>query len=224
MIANTRSRDLRPLILEQRAKLGELLADLDATAWDANSWCRGWLVRDVVAHCIQNHRATPWNLPGQMMAAGFNLDARNQRWVTRWRAETPMKLLAAYLATAERMAFPGFEARYALTEDVVHGYDIAQPLGYSIQVPEAVLVIVAETYLHTSHILRGRQRSTGLSFLANDQSWSAGAGPQVRGPMVSIVLAVAGRAGALEDLAGPGLGTLRRRLAEEADAMRMPRR
>lgn len=211
------------MILEQRARLRDLLAGLDATEWDADSLCRGWLVRDVVAHCIQNHRAAPWNLPGQLIAAGFNLDVRNQRWVARRRAVTPAALLAEYRATAERMTFPGFEARYALTEDVVHGYDIAQPLGYSIRVSAAALVVVAETYLHTRLILHGRRRSTGLSFLATDQSWATVGGPELRGPMASIVLAIAGRQAALEDLSGPGLGTLRRRLSEEADAGPMAR-
>lgn len=76
------------MILEQRAKLRDLLAELDAAEWDANSLCRGWLVRDAVAHRIQNHRAAPWNLPGQLIAAGFNLDARDQRWVAGRRAVT----------------------------------------------------------------------------------------------------------------------------------------
>lgn len=213
-----RPRDLRPLILEQRARIRDLLAGLDAGEWDADSLCHGWLVRDVVAHCVQNHRAAPWNLPGQMIVAGFNLDARNQRWVEQLRAVTPTALLAMYRGTAERTSFPGFEARYALIEDVVHGYDIAQPLGYSMRVLEAALAIVAETYRHTSLILHGRQRSAGLSFFATDQSWSAGAGPEVRGPMPSIVLAIAGRGAALEDLAGPGVGILRQRLSEEAAA------
>ncbi len=110
-----------------------------------------------------------------------------------------------------------------MTEDVVHGYDIAQPLGYGIRVPEAALVIVAETYRHTSLILHGRQRAARLSFRAIDQSWATGAGPEVRGPMASILLAIAGRGAALEDLSGPGLGTLRQRLLEEGDAGPMPR-
>ncbi len=106
MTAMGRPRDLRPLILEQRARLRDLLAGLDATEWGADSLCRGWLVRDVVAHCIQNHRAAPWNVPVQLITAGFSLDARNQRRVARWRPMSPTALLAEYRATAERMTFP----------------------------------------------------------------------------------------------------------------------
>ena len=115
MTAARRPRDLRPLILEQRARLGDLLAVLDGTEWEADSLCYGWLVRDVVAHCIQNHRAAPWNVPGQMVAAGFSLNARNQRWVERWRAVSPTVLLAIYRATADRTTFPGLRRGLTVT-------------------------------------------------------------------------------------------------------------
>lgn len=217
MTAIERPRDLRSRILDQRARLGDLLASLDAMEWDVASLCRGWRVRDVVAHCIQNHRAAPWNLPGQMIAAGFSIDARNQRWVDRWRTSSPARLLADYRATSDQMTFPGFEARYALTEDVVHGYDIARPLGREIEVPGSSLITVAETYRRTGLILHGRTRADGLSLVATDHVWTAGSGPEVRGPLGSIVVAIAGRPAALADLSGPGVDTLRRRLSEEGD-------
>ncbi|MBO0702835.1 MAG: maleylpyruvate isomerase family mycothiol-dependent enzyme [Candidatus Dormibacteraeota bacterium] len=215
MSARTGSNDLRPLILERRARLGDLLAALDGSEWDRASLCHGWLVRDVVAHCIQNHRAAPWNLPGQMVAAGFRIDVRNQQWVERWRALSPERLLGEYRATMERTAFPAFEARFALTEDVVHGFDIARPLGRVIEVPERALVAAADTYLRTTRILHGRPRCVGLGFVATDHPWTGGSGQEVRGPLASILVAIAGRAAAADDLSGPGVRVLRRRLAEE---------
>jgi hypothetical protein len=44
-----------------------------------------------------------------------------------------------------------------------------------------------------------------------DTDWSAGSGPVVSGPAVSLVLAITGRTVALADLSGDGLAALRSR-------------
>ncbi len=46
---------------------------------------------------------------------------------------------------------------------------------------------------------------------ATDADWSQGTGPEVAGPMISLVLAMAGRARAVDDLFGDGVATLRSR-------------
>jgi len=64
----------------------------------------------------------------------------------------------------------------------------------------------------TAPLLHGKQRSAGLRLRATDIDWSAGEGPEVRGPAASLILAVTGRKPALADLSGEGLETLRSRL------------
>lgn len=61
-------------------------------------------------------------------------------------------------------------------------------------------------------MIGGRKRIAGVKLQATDADWSIGSGPEVSGPMVSLVLAIAGRAGALKDLSGKGLATLRSRM------------
>ena len=56
-----------------------------------------------------------------------------------------------------------------------------------------------------------KRRSAGLRFVATDIDWSAGDGPEVRGPTMSLILGMVGRRAALDDLDGPGLDTLRSR-------------
>jgi hypothetical protein len=41
--------------------------------------------------------------------------------------------------------------------------------------------------------------------------WSTGDGPEVRGPCMSLILAMVGRSGALDDCDGEGIATLRSR-------------
>jgi hypothetical protein len=52
-----------------------------------------------------------------------------------------------------------------------------------------------------------------LRFAATDVSWSRGEGPEVKGTGEAIVMAIAGRSAALDDLSGDGVGLLRTRLA-----------
>jgi hypothetical protein len=54
----------------------------------------------------------------------------------------------------------------------------------------------------------GRERAAGVRLVATDADVVIGDGPEVRGPAVALLLAVSGRAAALDDLAGPGLGSL----------------
>jgi hypothetical protein len=46
---------------------------------------------------------------------------------------------------------------------------------------------------------------------ATDTEWSHGSGPEVAGPIVSLVLAMTGRKAALDDLSGDGVAELRSR-------------
>lgn len=199
------------LVREQRDEVGDLLETLREHEWETTSLCRGWQVRDVVAHCIQDHRATIWNFFGEWIASGFSLAARNERGVARLRSKDPALVLSEYRATAGRMNVPPWEAPGALVEAVVHGYDIARPLGRRIEVPAKSLVIVADACRNTP-FLHTRRRGRGLTLRASDVRWSTGTGPEVSGPIASIILAMWGREATLDDLSGAGLTTLRSRL------------
>ncbi len=58
--------------------------------------------------------------------------------------------------------------------------------------------------------LGSRERAQGLRLVATDADWSHGSGPEVRGPGEAVLMALAGRDAALEDLVGPGLSRLAR--------------
>jgi uncharacterized protein (TIGR03083 family) len=204
--------EIWPLVHEQRDKLGDLLEALGVAEWETPSLCQGWLVRDVVAHCIQTHLVTPWNLVGGWISSGLSLRARNDRGVARRRLLSPTELLNEYRATAPRTSGPPGQLTYGLVEAVIHGEDIARPLGRRIDVSPRSLVTVAEISRSTDPILHGRKRSAGLTLRATDVAWRAGSGPEVSGPLASIILAITGRPAALADLSGEGLDMLRSRV------------
>jgi hypothetical protein len=56
-----------------------------------------------------------------------------------------------------------------------------------------------------------KRRISGLTLHAIDAEWSHGTGPEVAGPVLSLVMAMTGRTAALDDLTGAGVATLRAR-------------
>jgi hypothetical protein len=77
--------------------------------------------------------------------------------------------------------------------------------------PMAAVTRVADFCRRSNLLLGGKNRSSGLTLRATDADWSAGSGPVVSGPALSLVLAITGRPAALADLSGDGLAALRAR-------------
>jgi hypothetical protein len=70
---------------------------------------------------------------------------------------------------------------------------------------------VADFYKGSNLIIGTKRRIDGMTLRATDTSWSHGSGPEVTGPMLPILLAMAGRKGALDELSSDGVATLRER-------------
>jgi hypothetical protein len=98
-----------------------------------------------------------------------------------------------------------------LGETLVHAEDIRRPLSIGHEYPLSALVIVADLYKGSNLIAGTKRRIGGLSLQATDISWSTGSGPVVSGPMLSLLMAMAGRRAAIDDLEGEGVETLRSR-------------
>jgi hypothetical protein len=101
---------------------------------------------------------------------------------------------------------------------VIHAEDIRRPLGVGHAYPPAAVVRVAD-FLKGSNLLIGtKNRIAGLRLRATDAEWSTGDGPEVSGPVLSLLLAMTGRAAALADLSGDGPPALRSRIPGDAVA------
>jgi len=72
-------------------------------------------------------------------------------------------------------------------------------------------VTVADFYKGSNLLIGSKSRIAGLTLRATDANWSHGAGPEVSGPILSLVMAMTGRKQADDDLAGDGVATLRSR-------------
>jgi hypothetical protein len=69
-------------------------------------------------------------------------------------------------------------------------------------------VAVADSYKKSNLLIGAKRRIAGLRLRASDADWTNGDGPEVTGPLASLVLAMTGRKEALVDLGGEGVATL----------------
>jgi uncharacterized protein (TIGR03083 family) len=97
-----------------------------------------------------------------------------------------------------------------LIDICVHGQDIAIPLGVPLEIAPATAA-AAVTRMWTMRFpppFPAVRAMKGFRVVATDVDWSAGAGPEVRGPIGAIMLVGSGRLVALTQLSGPGLRAL----------------
>jgi len=87
-----------------------------------------------------------------------------------------------------------------------------RPLGLSHATPEAALMTVADAWKKTNILVGSKRRIEGLRLKATDASWTYGDGPEVDGPLQSLVLVMTGRGQAIGDLSGAGVPVLASRL------------
>ncbi len=203
--------DLMPMVHAERASLGEFLDTLSPEQWTAPTWCDKWNVQQLVAHLTAAGNITAPHFFGGFIKAGFNFDKTVETDLLTYATGSPADVKARYdkIITSNRK--PPGPAYVALGEVMVHGEDIRRSQGAKGEHPAEHLVTLAEMYKKTGAPLRAKKRLVGLKLRATDVDWSTGEGPEVAGPCMSLIMAMAGRAGALDDCDGPGVETLRSR-------------
>jgi uncharacterized protein (TIGR03083 family) len=200
--------DLWALTHRQRAAVADMLDGLSPDQWEQLTLCSGWRVRDLAAHMIATAHTTPRSFLLGLTKAGFHFSVYAERQVAKRRDQTPGKLVDGLRKTTTMTAHPPGPAQTPLSEILVHGADIARPLGVPYAPPEEALVAVAEFYKGAQPLIGAKRRVAGLRLVGTDTDWRTGDGPEVRGPTLSLLLAMAGRHAGLDGLQGDGFGTL----------------
>lgn len=203
--------DVWPLVHAERHALIADLGGLDDEQWRAPSLCEGWTVHDVAAHLVGN--ASAISLPGLVVAivrARFSFDRMNEQDAQRELGDGPAHTLRRLREVADLTEAPPLvPLDVRLVEEVVHGEDVRRPLGLHRDYPAEAVVPALEHQVRAKvSIGGGRERAAGVRLRATDADVVIGDGPEVTGPVVSLLLAVSGRSAARADLSGPGLASL----------------
>ena len=204
----------------ERRSLADLLEDLTQEQWDAPSLCAGWRVRDVAAHV-----AMAPQVPGigSMLADAARARGRfhtfNQNAAVRHAARPTEQIVSELREFAASRRLPVVtNYRNILFDVLVHGQDIAIPLGLPRDMPIDAASAGAERVWTMGWPFWARRRLRRLRLQATDVQWSVGEGPEVRGPIGALLLLLTGRPAALPGLTGDGVPELTARLVRPAES------
>jgi uncharacterized protein (TIGR03083 family) len=202
-----------------RRAIARLFAQLDAAQLGAPSLCAGWTCRDVLGHLVMSVDIT---MPRFLLAVARD---RGRARVTSDRlarayGARPVPDLVQCLDERSDAALssPGVGALGPFADSCIHMRDVAIPLGIATSPPAEDWARVLE-FLSTPRARAAgflpRGRLDGLRLQASDTTWTSGSGAPVTGTSEALAMALTGRPALLEELAGSGVPTLRRRVLDQ---------
>ncbi|WP_127500078.1 maleylpyruvate isomerase family mycothiol-dependent enzyme [Actinoplanes solisilvae] len=199
------------VIVTERRAVVALLESLSADEWQQQSLCSRWTIHDVGAHLTMQQMGLSDAFP--MMRQWQGSLARTIAHTARVRAAalTPEQIVTELRDTAgRRRRNIGVTRLETLTDVLVHTQDIAIPLGRQHTMPaEAAAECATRTLsMRWPPPLPSVRAVAGLRLTATDVDWSAGQGPEVRGPMEALLLTITGRHVWRDRLSGEGVARL----------------
>ena len=200
----------------QRLSTTDLLEELTPEEWEQPSLCERWTVRDVAGHLT---------LQEMTLGSAVLLALRHPGSVnhliyasSRDRAKLPTDQLIAKIRgmVGSRRHVFGMTPLESLIDNVLHGQDIAVPTSRVLEVPPDVAATAASRVWDDRRSLKGRRKAKvfrrlpyeGHRLSATDIDWSVGEGPEIRGPVLALLLLLTGRPVVIPQLDGDGATTL----------------
>jgi uncharacterized protein (TIGR03083 family) len=193
-------------VAARRRELADRVESLEPNSWDAESWCEGWRVRDVLGHLVHLAEATQVSMARDIARAGGRPDRALSR-IAHQLGDSPVAELADRLRAAAGGRFHvfGTPASVALGEVVVHSADALRPVGAELEAPVADAVAVLGLYRRIGRVAFHSAPVRGRRLVATDANWNSGKGPEVRGRATDLLLLLANRRQVVPLLEGPGL-------------------
>lgn len=151
------------------------------------------------------------NIAMRLVLSGFNLAKFADRDLQKYLGGSPDGRIDQLEQSIRNPSTPKPLKEIVLGEMICHSEDIRRALGDKGEHPARHITQVGPMYLKTKAPLNGKMRTEGLSFRATDGDWNGGSGPEITGPGIDLICAIAGRPYALDHLGGEGLPTLRSR-------------
>jgi uncharacterized protein (TIGR03083 family) len=197
---------------EEREDFADFLDGLSPEQWEQPSLCELWRVRDVVAHVISYEELSRWQLVRRFAKGGLVPPCVNAIGVAEYAGRSPRQL-SELMRTCipPRGLTSAFGGMIALVDGMIHQQDIRRPLGIGRVIPPQRLQRVLDIALR-SPATRGARKARGVRLVATDLDWDYGDGLEVAGQGEAILMAMAGRPDALNQLSGPGKAVLAQRI------------
>ena len=193
---------------DEREGFASFLDGLTSRQWNSPTLCELWTVREVAIHTVSYDELTTAGLVGRFLKGRLNTDRINAIGVADYSDRSPQQITVLIRSYAQPHGLTGgFGGKIALTDGMIHQQDIRRSIGLPRTIdPERLRT--ALNFARFAPTIRGAWRARGVRLVANDLDWSHGRGPEVRGPGEALLMAMAGRRAALDDVDGPGKAKL----------------
>ena len=193
---------------DEREEFASFLDGLTEEQWNSPTLCDQWRVREVAIHTVSYDELSTAGLVGRFLKGRLNTDRINAVGVADYADRAPEQITAMIRANAEPHGLTGgFGGKIALTDGMIHQQDIRRSIGLPRTIdPERLRT--ALDFARFAPTIRGAWRARGVRLVATDMDWAYGKGPEVRGRGEALLMAMAGRRAALDDLDGPGKAKL----------------
>ncbi|MET0955304.1 MAG: maleylpyruvate isomerase family mycothiol-dependent enzyme, partial [Cryobacterium sp.] len=177
--------------------VADLLATLTPEQWESQSLCAGWRVRDVAGHLVWRLGSSTSQLltsaaktyVGHHLRPARAIDAVSRAAAEASPAQLVTRLREIAAAEAEGHGRTGIAE---LSEAVVHGLDLAHPLGLRLTIhPIAAGAVALRRSLIAPTEIKAVLRTRRL--VATDAEWSVGHGQKLSGTAEDILLFLFGR-------------------------------
>jgi uncharacterized protein (TIGR03083 family) len=197
---------------DEREEFASFLDGLTPEQWNSPTLCEMWTVRDVAIHTVSYDELSAAGLVARFLKGRLNTDRINAIGVADYADRAPEQITAMIRAHAEPHGLTGgFGGKIALTDGMIHQQDIRRSIGIRRTIdPERLRT--ALDFARFAPTIRGAWRARGVRLVASEVDWSHGSGPEVRGSGEALLMAMAGRRAALDDLDGTGKAKLAQRL------------
>jgi uncharacterized protein (TIGR03083 family) len=201
------------MVRSEREELASLLADLTPEQWIHPTLCSRWRVRDLAAHVISYDAISFAQIAKRRFVdARGSMDRFNAIAIDDYACLTTTELVDLFRQRARPRGYmAAFGGTVGLLDAMIHQQDIRRPLGIARAIPPERLRTALQRSLYVP-ILCSAWRGRGLQLIATDANWRHGSGAEVRAPGEALLMSLAGRPAAFDELSGPGTPTLLARL------------
>ena len=205
--------DALDMVRSEREDLANMLSELAPNQWEHRTLCSRWRVRDVAAHIISYDDLTVLQIvKRRVLDARGSMNQFNAICINDYAHLTTAELVELIHRRARPRGYmAALGGAIGLLDAMIHQQDIRRPLGRNRTIPAERLRSALQRSLYAP-ILQTAWRSRGLRLIATDADWTHGSGPEVRAPGEALLMSLAGREAALNELAGPGAHILLQRL------------
>ncbi len=198
------------VIEQERLSLAVLLEGLPDEQWNAPSLCEGWRVKDVAAHvALAPQPPSLLTMVVEGVRAGGRFHKLNHDLSVRHADRAGADLVTELRDHAASRRLPKVtNVRNILFDILVHGQDIAIPLGIPREMPVDAARAGVERVWTMGWPFGVKSPLKRFRFIATDVEWAAGKGPEVTGPVAALLLLLTGRPVVLPRLSGAGVDEL----------------